>query len=354
MGSLVRTGLVVVASPLPADFRGTPQEFFEAFVKRLEIQSASGTNFFVVGDIEPESNQGPWLKDGTKWYVFSTTEARYVPADITDSLPNILIVSDVEPPAPGEADATIWLRTLTDRVIGWYFWNGLAWRPGGNVSASGDSASRPSNPQELEQYFDTDINSLIHWERGQWRTVSGTPGDVKFVTDTILSSALASNPGWEYFGEANQSWRGRTLAVASKDPGATPESSFVLDSGATPRDAQSLAGSETVILSSTEIEQHTHLVGGLTALNSNNDVRFYRVDNGETLVTPNTPPNYAEIQGDGAANGTKVGALPSGGAGTMFVTSRQLSLANAANYTGVAAGHANLQPTIFLWALVKT
>jgi hypothetical protein len=57
--------------------------------------------------------------------------------------------------------------------------------------------------------------------------------------------------------------------------------------------------------------------------------------------------------GDGSANGTTNGSIGNGATGTMFITSRQLSLANAANYTGVAVAHNNMQPTVFFWHLVK-
>jgi hypothetical protein len=355
MGALNKTGLVLVASPLPSDFRGNLQALFQAFVERLQILSPVGTNFFVVSDVEPEVNLGPWLREGTKWYVFDTTEAKYVPVDITDSLPRLLTVSEAEPAAPGDDDATIWIRTDNDRVIGLYFWNGLAWRPGGNVPPSGTTAERPSTPQDLEQYFDTDINCLIHFERGSWRTVSGTPGDVKFVTTTTLAAAKTANPGWEYLGEGTQAWRGKVLAVASKDPGGAPAASYLVDANITQRAPGDTFGSESVILTSTQIEQHTHLVGALTLLNSDNNAYFYRVDDGETIATPAvTPPNHAQINGDGGGNGTKTGGLPSTGAGTMFVTSRQLSLANAAAYTGAALAHDNQQPTLALWALVKS
>ncbi len=354
MSELFRTGLVIVASPLPADFEGDPQQFFEAFVERLEIKSPVGTNFFIVGDVEPETNLGPWLKDGNKWYVFDTTEARYVPVDISDSLPQFFVISSTEPAAPGTDDALIWLQIAGDRAIGWKFWTGTQWRPGGNISPSGGTADRPSDPIDFEQFFDTDINCLLHWERGSWRTVSGTPGDVKYVTTNTLTAALTSNPGWSYLAESTQSWRGRSLAIASKDPGGSPESSFIVDSGITQRASKDEVGTETVILDSTQIEQHTHLVGALTALNSDNNAYFHRVDNGDTLTAPAIiPPNHAEVRGDHSTNGTKTGALPATGAGTMLITSRQLSLASAANYTAAAAAHNNLPPTLYLWALVK-
>lgn len=352
--SLFRTNLVIVASPLPADFEGDPQDFFEALVERLEIQSPVGTNFFVVGDVEPATNQGPWLKGGDRWYVFNEDEGTYVPIDITDSLPQFFVVSSTEPDAPGDGDATLWLRISGTRAIAWYFWTGTEWRPDGNVPPSGTTANRPSNPADFEQYWDTDINCLIHWERGAWRTVSGTPGDIKFVSTPTLAAAITSNPGWEYAAESNQSWRGAVVGFASKDPGASPTAAYVVDSGITSRAQGDFAGSETHVLTSGEIESHTHLIGRATALNSNNDVQFMRVDDGDTILVPNPkPPNYFEVKGEGSTNGTKTGELPPPVAGVTLVTSRQLTLTDT-DFTTAAAGHNNMQPTIFLWALRKT
>lgn len=353
--ALFRTNLVIVAAPLPADFEGDPQEFFEALVERLEIQSPVGTNFFVVGDVEPATNQGPWLKGGTKWYVFSEADGSYVPIDISDSLPQFYVVSATEPATPSDGDATIWLRVSGTRVIGWYFWTGSEWRTDGGVPASGPSTSRPSNPIDFEQFWDTTINCLIHWERGAWRTVCGSPNDIKFVSTTTLADAIAANPGWEYAAEGQQSWRGSVIGIASKDPGASPTAAYVVDSGITSRAQGDTAGSETHVLTSGEIESHTHLVGRATALNSNNDVQFMRVDDGDTVLVPNPkPPNYFEVKGEGSANGTKTGELPPPVAGVTLVTSRQLTLADNTDLTTAAAAHNNVQPTVFLWALRKT
>lgn len=354
MSALFQTNLVVVAAPLPADFEGNPQEFFEALVERLSIQSPVGTNFFVVGDVEPSTNQGPWLKNGNKWYVFDEDLAVYVPIDISDSLPQFYVVSDSEPSAPGDGDASIWLRTVGTRVIAWYFWSGTAWRPGGNVPASGPTASRPTSPVDLEQYWDTDIDCLIHWERGAWRTVSGTPGDVKFVTTANYEDAIEANPGWQYVAENHQSWRGRVIGIATKNPGGSPTTAYSTDSAITSRAQADETGTETHVLASGEIESHTHLIGKATALNSNNDVYFMRVDDGKTLTVPNPKPaNYFEVKGEGSPNGTKTGEMPAPAAGTAFVTSRQLTISES-DFTTAASAHQNMQPTLFLWCLVKT
>jgi hypothetical protein len=352
---LNKTNLVIVAAPLPPDFEGTPQEFFEALVERMDIQSPSGTNFFVVGDVEPSSDSGPWLKDGDRWYVYSSVEGGYVPINIDDSITALFVVSSTEPDAPTESsDPTLWLRTSGSRAVSWYGWDGLVWRPFNGVPASGPTADRPATPFALEQYFDTDINALIHYERGAWRTVSGTPGDIKAVTATTASVAITANPGWSVLGEADADYLGKVLGVATKDSGGAPVKVLPPPSGISVRVAGDSAGEETHVLTTLEHEQHTHLIGHATALNSGNDVQFHRVDDGETIAIPPTvPPNYFEVLGDGSTNGTHTGTAGTGPAGTMLITSRQLSLATAPQYTAAAVGHNNVQPTKFLWHLVK-
>jgi len=354
MANLFKTNLKITAAQLPPDFSGTPAEFLRAIVERLDIFSPVGTNFFVVGDVEPPTNQGPWLKDGKTWYVFDEDEGKYVPADISDSTLTLFTVSDAEPepPVAGE-DALIWLRTKSNRVLGWYFWDGEEWRPEGHTPPSGPTADRPSDPGDLEQFFDTTCGCLIHWERGAWRTVSGTPGDVKFVTAPLLADAIAFNPGWEYLGENSQDFRGKVLGVATKDPGATPAISYSTASGITARAQGSLAGAETVVLADLDIPQHSHLVGAVNALGNNHNANFYRVDNNQAFVAPGSgPPNYEKTTG--AIFDSASGALPAATDGCALVTSTQLAKAIAPSpYTSDAAAHQNMQPTVFLWALQK-
>lgn len=356
--TLFKTNLVVVASPLPADFRGTPQEFFEAFVERIDIQSPVGTNFFSVGDSLPATDIGPFLLNGTQWWVWDVAFGEYVPLDISASVANLFTVSATEPPPPGAGDANIWLRTSSGRVIGWYFYTGSAWRPGGNTSPSGTTAQRPTDPADYEQYFDTTINALIHWERGAWRTVSGVPQDVKFVVTATLADALAQNPGWAYLGTLDQSFIGATLGVASKDPGATPVASFTVDSGITERASGDYVGAETHVLSEDEILQHTHLIGNLNALDHSNNFYTFRVDDGETFSAQTSrPPNKARIGTTvvSANFGNQVGELDGSGfpAGTTLVTSKQMAISAGVNYTEASEPHNNMQPTWFLWALFK-
>jgi len=352
---LTNTKLVIVAAQLPADFEGTPQELFEAMIKRMQIKSPAGTNFFQTGDVAPSTNQGPWLKGGTQWWVWSTSQGTYVPLDISESVETLFVVSDTQPDDPtSDEDPNIWLRTRGGRVLAWYFWDGEEWRPGGNQPASGATADRPSDPDDLEQFWDTTLNALIHWERGKWRTVSGVPGDIKFVSTSTLAQALTNNPGWKYLGDIDQSYIGRVLGVASKDPGDSPEDTFATDSGITARAAGDMAGAETHTLDSDEVQQHTHLIGALTALGSGQNIRFYRVDDGDDFSAPaERPPNYASD--GGADSASHNGELPDPPSGTILVTSKQLSLEDAGDetMTEAAEAHNNIQPTLYLWALTK-
>ena len=193
--ALEQTNLILEVAPLAPTFKGKPQEFLEHLVRRARIVSPSGTNFIYTGDTEPTSNVGPWLKDGNKWYVWDDTTKRYVPQDISDS--------DVEwfhfgATTPQSALPPVWLRTLDNGTpVGWYVWINNVWTPFASVVTSGPTASRPSSPLPLQQYYDTDISCLIWYERSAWRTVDGLPGDVKAVTGTVLEDVLTRNPGWE-------------------------------------------------------------------------------------------------------------------------------------------------------------
>jgi len=70
------------ASPLPSDFRGTPQAFMDAIVARLSLETQSQLNLFVAGNVAPTSDMGPWLKDNNTWYVWDAGSGAYVPQTI--------------------------------------------------------------------------------------------------------------------------------------------------------------------------------------------------------------------------------------------------------------------------------
>lgn len=70
------------ASPLPSDFKGTPQQMLDAYTARLSLETQEALTLYVTGSVEPGTNQGPWLKDGTTWYVWDDGTGAYVPQTI--------------------------------------------------------------------------------------------------------------------------------------------------------------------------------------------------------------------------------------------------------------------------------
>jgi hypothetical protein len=233
--ALQKTNLVIESAPLPTTFKGDPDDLRKAIVERLQIKSPSTTNFIFIGDTEPTSNVGPWLKDGNKWYVFDEQTKRYVPADVGDSVTDEFVISEGTPTSSTPA---VWLRTQNGAPVTWFFWNGTQWTPGMNIVQSGITADRPADPFALQQFYDTTISALIWWERAAWRTVDGVPGDVKIVATQLLSAALAQNPGWEVLGASQQSWRGRYVSAATQDA----EQTLTVASGVAQRSSREIYG----------------------------------------------------------------------------------------------------------------
>jgi len=206
-------------APVPLTFAGTPQAWAAEMVRRMRIVSPSGTNFIYIGDQEPTSNVGPWLKNGTKWYVFSDITNRYVPQDISESETDWFFMGNS---TPVDTTPPVWLKTTLDgpnfgQPISWYVWNGANWVPFVGIVPAGATADRPTSPQQFQMFYDTDISVLIWFERSAWRTVSGVPGDIKQVAFETLAEAVLMNPGWELLGANNQAWRGRYPMQAAAD-----------------------------------------------------------------------------------------------------------------------------------------
>lgn len=245
---LVKTSLMVRMAALPPTFRGGPSDLAAEMVRRMEVVSPNGANFIYIGDTEPISNVGPWLKGGTQWYVWDSSVSRYVPQDLTDSETTWFHVGAS---LPLDTDPPLWLKTTSDPTeaspgygnpVSWYVNNGSAWVPFVGIVMSGPTESRPASPAEFQLFYDTTIAVLIWWERSAWRTVDGCPGDVKHVVWETLSEALERNPGWEVLGASNVAWRGRYISQATKDPGGAPETDLNVPSGIAERAARTTYG----------------------------------------------------------------------------------------------------------------
>jgi hypothetical protein len=128
--SLNPTNLYIQAAPLPATFRGNPNDLFVEMVKRMRILSPSGTNFIFIGDTEPTSNVGPWLKGGNQWYVWDEATKRYVPQNISASFTSPYFIGKA---VPSGTTPNLWLQTTLGGPtnygdpLRWFSWNGAAW-----------------------------------------------------------------------------------------------------------------------------------------------------------------------------------------------------------------------------------
>ena len=117
----------VTISPLPSNFIGTPQQLIEALADRMEV-SFDG-NSFVIGDVAPASNQGPWLKNGTQWYVWEDSGvngAGYYPLDVSASISEQIYIGDVSGTTPDPTKYSLWLKLRGTLVLGLYYYAGTS------------------------------------------------------------------------------------------------------------------------------------------------------------------------------------------------------------------------------------
>jgi hypothetical protein len=97
------------ASPLPSGAKYTPQQLLDAIVARLVAESTNSISFFASGSVAPSSNVGPWLKDGTTWYVWDNGTAAYVP--LVMAAASLKYVASQTTPDP--ALYTFWIKLGT-------------------------------------------------------------------------------------------------------------------------------------------------------------------------------------------------------------------------------------------------
>lgn len=156
-------------------------------------------------------------------------------------------------PSP-EDRGLAWFRTDGGgNPIGWYGWNGSSWTLLPQVVPSGPTASRPSPATQGQQFYDTTIKASLIFISGVWTTVDGVPGDIKFVAGTVLADVLAKNPGWSHYTDGI----GRVLSGAEADGS----------------DAETDAGTDQIVLTTTQMPEHIHpdlIVTGSDADNGDN------------------------------------------------------------------------------------
>jgi hypothetical protein len=199
---------------------------------------------------------------------------------------------------PPEAQNLPWFKTdQYGNPIGFFAWNGVAWATIPTAIANGAFAQAPPNPTTGTVYYATDIGCTIIYSSQGWTTLAGTVGDVKEVITTDLPTALNNNPGWA------QHTASTGLVIAAAGPATS------ITTGQSPG---TVIGEENHTLTINEMPSHTHTVA----------------DNQTGASATGNVQNPAGILSD--HSGTSTGA------------------------TGGGAAHNTIQPTMYLYRLVKT
>lgn len=140
-----------------------------------------------------------------------------------------------------------WFKTeVSGFPVGWFSWSGSDWTPIPQVIPAGTTAERPGTPVMGQQYFDTTIHAALIFERSQWRTLGGSPGDVKFVKAATIEAAIALNPGWAQDPDS----LGRAIGAAGAG------------SALTPRAYGETVGEETTTIAEDNLASHLHEYDG--------------------------------------------------------------------------------------------
>lgn len=111
----------IVVGAIPENFEGNLQATLELFASRLLISPTVPWSSFVVSGAQPSSNVGPWLKNGTEWYVWSDVLATYIPQVISSEA----LKYSVSVATPDPNKYLLWADLNSPQALKYY--NGSAW-----------------------------------------------------------------------------------------------------------------------------------------------------------------------------------------------------------------------------------
>jgi hypothetical protein len=352
-----KINLEVQMGQLPA--RGaayTRQQFADDLASRLIVRFPAQGTVFGIGNTVPTSDEGPYFEsivtdsingnptqNSYQLLVWSSSLGAYEPIWLTQDQ----LRYAVSQTAPDPQKVLVWLKvnsagqleniaTYNRTTLQWveafytkaqveaFFesinagkgqvdWVNVLNKPNNLISAGAtDLPGNALTPAfNYQRFWHVGIGGEIIYavDKGQWVTVAGVTGDLKFVSGTSLgtvldfntgnfTTALGRNPGWVLATDE----QGRFIAVA--DPSQVWNAST-----ADRMDAGSLFGTREEVLDVTQIPAHQHgqvnlrvntsANGGGTIANSGlmvGDVPGNNVD------SPNTPGSSTNPTGDGLAH----------------------------------------------------
>lgn len=111
------------ASPLPSNFAGTPQQFLDALVARLAVDTQDALALFSASATTPTSDVGPWL-NGQTWYVWNSGTGAYIPEVLLPSQLKYIASTT----APDPAVYTLWIELNgAGKALTIQYYSGGAW-----------------------------------------------------------------------------------------------------------------------------------------------------------------------------------------------------------------------------------
>jgi len=92
---------------LPPAVSWTPQQLADAMVRRMSLVTSQSFALFVAGSTEPAYNAGPWLKNGTEWWVWDNGTGQYEPISVPQESLGYFIGSTT----PDQTVYQFWIQT---------------------------------------------------------------------------------------------------------------------------------------------------------------------------------------------------------------------------------------------------
>lgn len=125
MASLNNLPIVLRGGVFPANFKGTPEQFYQKMLELTTLASQTQYSLFTAGTIAPTSDTGPWLKDNVSWRVWDSGAGSYVPLVVEDqSLKYILQAA-----APDQNVYNLWVTLDGEgKAQGVFKYSGGVWK----------------------------------------------------------------------------------------------------------------------------------------------------------------------------------------------------------------------------------
>jgi hypothetical protein len=104
-----RSPFQIQTSPLPSGDSLTLNDFLELLPEQIQIILNEGFSTFVTGSVAPSTNEGPWLKNGTEWWVWSDSSGGYIPLVLEGTVRKTYVQSTA--PTGTIQENELWIQT---------------------------------------------------------------------------------------------------------------------------------------------------------------------------------------------------------------------------------------------------